>query len=124
MFRKILSLFTNRWKCDIISCVWHTGKERNQNNMDLKDCRIEIDKINNEMLTLFIKRMRLSEQVAKYKAENGLPVFDSEREKQILDEMAQKADKEFEPYVREFYSALMAVSRSYQSEIIRSEKDI
>ncbi len=92
--------------------------------MDLKDCRTEIDKINNEMLTLFIKRMRLSEKVAKYKAENGLPIFVSEREKQILDEMAQKAGKEFETYVRDFYSALMAISRSYQSEIIKSEKDI
>ena len=85
--------------------------------MDIKECRAEIDKINNEMLELFIKRMRLSEQVAKYKAENGLPIFDSEREKQILDEMAKKAGAEFDEYVRAFFSNLMELSKKYQCEI-------
>ena len=42
--------------------------------MDLKECRAEIDKINNEMLELFIKRMKVSRSVAEYKAANNLPI--------------------------------------------------
>lgn len=85
--------------------------------MDIKECRAEIDKINNEMLELFIKRMQISKLIGEFKAENGLPIFDSEREKQILDEMAKKAGAEFDEYSRAFFSNLMELSRKYQCEI-------
>ncbi len=92
--------------------------------MDLKQCRAEIDKINNEMLELFIKRMQVSRSVAEYKAENGLPILNHAREREILGEMTGKADVEYENYVKTFYSVLMDLSRSYQSTIISHEHTV
>ena len=86
--------------------------------MDLKECRKEIDKINNEMLELFVRRMNVSRSVAEYKAEHDLPILNHAREREILGEMTEKAGAEFENYVKTFYSVIMDLSRSYQSTIL------
>ncbi|MBR2473425.1 MAG: bifunctional chorismate mutase/prephenate dehydratase [Clostridia bacterium] len=92
--------------------------------MDLKECRAEIDKINNEMLKLFIRRMNASRLVAEYKAEHGLPILNHAREREILGEMTEKAGAEFENYVKTFYSVLMDLSRSYQSTVLGRNTEI
>ena len=92
--------------------------------MDLKECRAEIDKINNEMLGLFLKRMNVSRSVAEYKAANGLPILNHAREREILGEMTEKAGKELENYVKTFYSVLMDLSRSYQSTVIGKKTEV
>ena len=47
---------------------------------DLQDLRKEIDAIDNQMTSLFEKRMEIAEQVARFKIENEKPVFDRIRE--------------------------------------------
>ena len=86
--------------------------------MDLSECRKEIDKINDEMLELFLRRMALSRSVAEYKAEHDLPILNHAREREILGLMTGKAGPEFETYVKTFYSVLMDLSRSYQSTVL------
>ena len=51
--------------------------------MDLLELRKEIDEIDDELIPLLLKRMSVSEKVAKYKVERGMPVLNSEREQQI-----------------------------------------
>lgn len=48
---------------------------------DLRELRDEIDRIDRQLLPLFIERMELCGAVADYKMENGLPVLDAAREK-------------------------------------------
>ena len=56
--------------------------------MELADIRVEIDKIDDELKTLYFKRMELSKEVAKIKSgkETGKKdnVYKPDREKQIL----------------------------------------
>ena len=59
--------------------------------MELSEIRERINNINNEMLKLFLERMKLSESVAEQKKANGLPILDKARERQILAEMTEKA---------------------------------
>lgn len=87
--------------------------------MDLKQCRNEIDKINKDMLELFIRRMKISDDVARYKAENGMPILNRAREREILSEMTELAGEEFENYAKVFYSVIMDLSRSRQSTLIK-----
>ena len=54
--------------------------------MDLAEIRKEIDSTDDEILKLFLKRMELCVGVAKYKKENNMPVFQSKREEEILEE--------------------------------------
>ena len=51
---------------------------------DLQDLRKEIDAIDNQMTSLFEKRMEIAEQVARFKIENEKPVFDRTRELEKL----------------------------------------
>ena len=47
---------------------------------NLQEIRQQLDAIDDQMLALFADRMRLVSQVAAYKREHGLPVFDAARE--------------------------------------------
>ena len=52
--------------------------------MDLNDYRLKIDAIDKELLRLFSERMDVASEIARFKAENGLPVLDSAREREQL----------------------------------------
>ncbi len=92
--------------------------------MDLKECRQEIDKINAEMLRLFVKRMEISEEVAKNKAEKGLPIFNNAREREILGDMTAASPEIFENYVKTFFTVLMDLSKSYQRTVLNNTDNI
>ena len=47
---------------------------------DLLKLRDEIDKIDNEIVSLYERRMKIAEGVARYKIQTGKKVFDKERE--------------------------------------------
>ena len=84
--------------------------------MELKDLRNQIDKIDNELVGLFTKRMEISAQVADYKKANNMPIHVPAREREILQEVASKAGQDMENYARVLYSMIFELSRSYQSK--------
>ena len=84
--------------------------------MDLKDLRNQIDEIDNTLVDLFVKRMRISEQVADYKKANNMPIYVPAREREILKDVAEKAGPEMANYTRVLYSMIFELSRSYQSK--------
>ena len=90
--------------------------------MDITELRGEIDKIDDELLKLFCARMELSAQVADYKRERGLPIYVPAREREILQNVAQKAGAEFSDYARSLYSTIFELSRGYQAR--RNGKEI
>lgn len=87
--------------------------------MELKDLRTRMDEINAQMLALFVERMNLSLDIAKYKLENGLPVLDKARERSILNRMALEAGEPLEDYTQVLFRTLFELSRSYQSGVIQ-----
>ena len=84
--------------------------------MDLNDIRTQIDAVDEELVRLFVKRMGLSAQVADYKKANNMPIYVPAREREILQDVAQKAGPEMANYTRVLYSMLFELSRSYQSK--------
>ena len=79
--------------------------------MDLDKIREEIDSIDDQLVSLFEKRMRLTEGVAKYKVEHSLPVFQGKREEEILDRMAGSVDESMAEGTRLLFSNLMDISK-------------
>ena len=61
--------------------------------MDLKDIRAEIDEIDSQLVELLLRRMNCSEEVARYKAENNMPIFNNEREQQIIDKVTANSGR-------------------------------
>ena len=62
--------------------------------MELKELRKEIDSIDRELTALFIKRMGISADIAEYKRKNGLPILDADRERELLDKIADISGEE------------------------------
>ena len=82
--------------------------------MDLQEIRQQIDQVDSEMVRLYGKRMELTGEVGRYKRENGLPVLDTERERNLLNRVGEEAGEENENGVRALFSMLMAQSRTRQ----------
>ena len=63
--------------------------------MDLQECRRQLDGIDQQLVELFEKRMKICGNVAEYKIATGKPVFDGERERQKLAAVAEQAHGEY-----------------------------
>lgn len=87
--------------------------------MSLEILRDEIDKIDNQLIELYQRRMELSKKVAAYKLENGMTIFHPEREKAILDS-AEKKGGEYGKSARILYSTIMELSRALQHDMLGS----
>ena len=90
---------------------------------DLTQARKEIDSINKQMAELFKQRMKLSVQVAKYKKENNMPIYDKEREVAILQQIAELAGAELAEYTQELFITLFSLSKAYQEELIMGQEN-
>jgi chorismate mutase/prephenate dehydratase len=87
-------------------------------DMDLQKLRGEIDAIDTQMTDLFVRRMGLCAEVARYKKENGMAVVHQGREREILSRISALAGDELDSYARILFSTLFDLSRSYQSMLI------
>lgn len=83
--------------------------------MDLKEIRNRIDKIDDQLLELFVERMETVKEVAEYKKANNLPVLNSQRERDIICRVTEGMTDEMAAYTKSLYSTMFEVSRSYQS---------
>ena len=82
--------------------------------MDIQELRQQIDAIDRELTALYCRRMETSRAIGKYKRENGLPVRDTERERELLNKVAELAGEENEQGIRALYQMLLDHSRLRQ----------
>ncbi len=87
---------------------------------DLDQIRNEIDRIDDSMLKLFIERMGLAKEVAENKKQSGKMINDGSRETKILYRLAENTPEEYKLYLKELYSTMFSVSKSYQQRLIKS----
>lgn len=85
--------------------------------MELKDLRSEIDKIDDQLVALFVQRMEIAAQIAEYKRANNLPIFVPARELEKLAEVAEKAGSNMADYTKTLYALLFELSRDYQKRL-------
>ena len=90
---------------------------------DLGEIRTEIDKIDNELIELFKKRMDCAKAVGLYKKENNIPVLNQNRENEILDNVEEKGG-EYGSHARLLFSNIMELSRALQHNIVGSGKKL
>lgn len=83
-------------------------------NMKLDDYREEIDRIDEQIIELFGRRMEVARRIGEYKKENGLNILDSAREEEKLKKVSQLAEEDMEEYCLILYNKIMEVSREYQ----------
>ncbi len=91
--------------------------------MNLQDIRVEIDRIDEEIIALFQKRMECSRQVAEYKLANSIPIFNPEREAVVLDRVEERAGT-YGSSARQLYATMMELSRALQHDLLGSGSEL
>lgn len=85
----------------------------------LEECRQEIDEIDNQLISLFEKRMHVSKEVVEYKLAHNKEIFQLDREQEVLKSSLEKVnDDNLKEYVLTFMQDLMNISKSYQSSFL------
>ena len=92
--------------------------------MNIEELRENIDRIDSELTKLFQERMETAALVADYKMENGLPVFDAERERKVINKVTSNVSEEFVPYTKTLYNTMFDLSRSYQRKRMNADSPI
>ena len=87
---------------------------------DITEIRSEIDKIDDQLSSLFVQRLNLVKEVAEFKKNNSKAVNDTSREDKILYRLAKDKPEEYKYYLKELYQTIFATSKSYQSKLICS----
>ena len=85
---------------------------------DIKELRGSIDSTDAKIVELLKERMQLSREVAEYKREKNVPVFDGARERALLDKIEDMAGEECGGYARRLYITMLELSRAYQNKIL------
>lgn len=89
---------------------------------ELTKIRQEIDKIDNQLVELFSKRMQCAAEVAEYKRGTGKAIYDPVREQEKLEVLTKGEENPFMRKVtEEIFQHLMSVSRRYQYSILSQE---
>ncbi|MDE6727837.1 MAG: chorismate mutase [Oscillospiraceae bacterium] len=92
--------------------------------MDLNEIRSKIDEIDDKILDLFLERMNLAVDVAKYKAANDMVVFQSDREKFILDSVKNNSPEELRKSAAFLFMNIMDISKVSQINEITPAAEI
>ena len=91
---------------------------------DLKKARERIDRIDEELVKLFLERLSVAQEVALAKRETGGAVSDPAREREILARVAEAAGSENENAARLFFTTLFSISKARQRGILKGDSPL
>ncbi len=81
----------------------------------LKKNRKELDRLDQKMLTLLNRRLRITQEIGKIKKGIGKKIYDAKREKEILNRLKRKNRGPLkEGDLKKIFAAIMQVSRKSQ----------
>ncbi len=85
----------------------------------LEEYRKVINEIDDQLMELFEKRMKVVVDVAQYKQDNNLPIFHEQREKEVIEKNLRLIQTEqLKPYAHTLLTTLMDVSKEFQKQQI------
>lgn len=83
--------------------------------MDLNNTRIEINKIDKDIVSLLEKRFNIVMEIGKYKKENNIPVYDEKREKAVIKScIGYLNNKELSKQIEDIYMQIMNSSKELE----------
>ena len=90
--------------------------------MELKELRDQIDNIDDEIARLYEQRTQIAREVAEYKREHGMPIFQGGREDEVLRRAAEKVPPELADGARLLFTTLMDISKCRQQQLLTEVK--
>ena len=92
--------------------------------MELQELRSKIDEIDAQLTKLFEARMDVAAEIGAWKRENHMPVLDAARERDKLNAIAAESREDMQTYTQMLYSMIFELSRSYQSDLTRTQSSL
>lgn len=86
--------------------------------MDINEYRQQIDNVDKQIIDLFHQRMAISKDIALYKQANGKPIYDPERERQKLVEVAKNSAEDVRTGTVMLFSTLFELSSTHQMKVM------
>lgn len=78
--------------------------------------RLQIDQIDDEILSLLAKRLRLASEIGKIKNQTQQSVIDSDREQEILERLSQKGELS-KDQIAMIYRSIFSLTQQIQEEM-------
>jgi chorismate mutase len=89
---------------------------------EIQAARRQINQLDQSIIDLLKKRFETSARIGRIKEESQLPVLDNDREKQVLEQVAQHdSDAETQKYLQNIFQAILKNSRDYQHQLMQKE---
>ena len=85
---------------------------------ELSELRQRIDEIDARIFELFAERTGVAEEVAAYKRESGMRIFDPSRERAKVADAAERVPEDLATYAQVLMELLMEASRARQHELL------
>ena len=82
--------------------------------MNLEELRVQIDRIDRQIVELYVQRMETVSRISAYKREHGLAVYDPARENVLLERVAGQAGPRYAEDVRRLFRILLTLSKEAQ----------
>ncbi len=84
--------------------------------MELDQLRIQIDSIDDQIASLYAKRLEISAEVGKEKAKVGAPLSVSTREKEIINRITKDKPEQVKIYLKQLYDLAFLQSKNHQAK--------
>ncbi len=92
--------------------------------MELSEIRKQIDGIDEQLLRLFLERMELTTEVARFKAANNMAVFQGDRERAIIDRVKSGAPEGLKKSAAFLFMNIIDISKVSQINAISPAMEI
>jgi monofunctional chorismate mutase len=83
-------------------------------NKNIQKLRKEIDCIDNRIVNLLERRLRVIKKISGLKKKNNIAVFDKEREVEIIKNVKSKTSPEFREFVSAVFEEILTKSKQAQ----------
>ena len=92
--------------------------------LDLEEIRSRIDQIDRKLIELIEERLKIVREVALYKKENNMKIFDRKREEEVVyKNLSNVKNEELKHYIEIILKDIMDSSKEYQKFKIGSSKE-
>lgn len=91
--------------------------------MPLDDLRIELDKIDDEIIKLFQERMEIARKIGVYKTLKEMPIRDRVRENSIIKRLEAEVSDEVRFAIEPLYEKIFQLSKEHQLDVINNSSN-
>ena len=87
------------------------------------EARNTVSEVDKKIAELFVQRMKAVKEIALYKKEHGLPIYDKEREALLIEKNSSYIDdSDLRSYYVSFLKDTMEISKNYQHRLLEGMK--